>query len=94
MYASFIAFERPCMAPEGATCCSIVTSPGLLSPSDKKALTAVSTQDIAMMAVMAMDLFAGILQFLVAIVYFRDVRKEAEECGYLHRVHNEGYIIR
>jgi len=94
MYASFVAFERPCAAPEGKSCCTVLTTPGLLSRSDKKSLTAVSTKDVSMMAVMVLDLFAGVLQLLVTVVYFRDVRKEAEECGYLYRVHNEGYIIR
>ena len=46
------------------------------------------------MAALLLDLLAGLLQLLVAAVYFRDVRQEAAQCGYLYRVHNEGYIIR
>lgn len=47
-----------------------------------------------MMAISVLDFFSGFLQLIVSITYFRDVRQDADECGYLHRVHNEGYIIR
>ena len=50
--------------------------------------------DIQMLLVMVLDLTSFIALVLLGIVYFRDVRRLAADCGYLHRVHNEGYIIR
>lgn len=64
------------------------------SDARRQALTAISAKDVSMSAILVLDTVAGLLQLLVAVVYFRDVRQEAAECGYLYRVHNEGYIIR
>ena len=94
-YGSFVSFTRPCMAPEGIECCSVRSSPILFSNyGEKKAITSVTANDTSMISVMILDLVAASIQLLVTIVYFRDVRNEAERCGYLSQVHNNGYIIR
>lgn len=89
-----MAFGSPCMADQSSICCTIKLTPSLLSGGDAKTLTVFSANDSSMIAVMLLDLAAGIMQLLVALLYFRDVRNDAEQCGYLYRVHNEGYIIR
>lgn len=92
IYASMVAFNRPCMVAENSICCKVITTPSLFT--EGKTLTAISANDIAMVAIMFLDLASGLLMFIVSIFYFRDVRQDAEQCGYLYRVHNEGYIIR
>ena len=100
LYAAFLAFTRPCGGER--PCCAYRTTASLLATSSsgtssdarRQALTAISAKDVSMSAILVLDTVAGLLQLLVAVVYFRDVRQEAAECGYLYRVHNEGYIIR
>lgn len=92
LYAAFLAFTRPCSSEKA--CCSFRSTSSLLGSSEKRAITSVSSKDVHLVAIMVLDTLAGLLQLLVAFVYFRDVRQEAADCGYLYRVHNEGYIIR
>lgn len=95
LYASFVALQKPCLDQSASgECCTLHPTPGLLSSSEKPSITAFSLEDHAMLAVMGVDLVVGIMLLMIAFCYFRDVRHEAQECGYLYRVHNEGYIIR
>ncbi|XP_046920357.2 uncharacterized protein LOC124500339 isoform X1 [Dermatophagoides farinae] len=95
LYASYVAYQRPCSSSNRTICCKIIGSSGSWYSNDQESFeTAINMKETSMIAIMVLDLFIAIILMMTTFIYFHDVRQDAARCGYLYRVHNENYIVR